>query len=290
MQRAAREQAVQIRQPPRPVPEGLSPVGALAGLLRQRELVGQLVRREVSLRHRGSLLGAAWPVLQPLLLLAVYTFVFSVVFGARWPGLYGGEMLGYAVAVFTGLVTFQIFSESVQAAPRLILSNPNFVKRVVFPLEVLPVVKVLAALARAGFGLAVLLIFLVASGHAPGATALMLPAVWAVLAAFALGAVYLLSALAVFLRDLEQVVGLAMTAFFFGSAIFYPLDRVPESAQALLGLLPTTAVVEATRQVLLVGELPAARPMLVAVGVAIATLALGHATFAKCRRAFADVL
>jgi lipopolysaccharide transport system permease protein len=199
------------------------------GLLRHRELIAQLTRREVSQRYKGSLLGMAWPLVQPLLMLTVYTFVFSVVFRARWPSLPGADTADFALVIFTGLITFSIFSETVSAAPGLILANRNLVKRSVFPLEILPIVKASGALVQGVFSLMILLAGMLALGFTPSWTALCLPAVWLPLWLFSIGSAYFLSALGVFVRDLGQLVGVVITALFFGSAIFLSLSAVSGS-------------------------------------------------------------
>ena len=253
-------------------------------------LVLSLTARELAVRHRGSWLGFFWPVLQPLLLLVVYTFVFSFVFGATWPGIYDSDLAGYAVIVFTGLVTFNIFAESVRACPKLILSNRNFVQRVVFPLDLLPVVQIAAACVHAMVGLGVLVLFLVASGVSIGPTALWLPVVWAVFAFFSLGVCYAVAAISVFVRDLEPLVGIGMTGLFFASGIFYPLERLPDEVEVWVRLVPTAAAVDLSRSVLLLGRAPAPEALLGPAGVSLAVFFLGYAIFLRSREGFADAL
>lgn len=257
---------------------------------RHTDLLIQLWQRELSQRYRGSALGIAWPFLQPLLLLGVYTLLFGVIFKARWPEIATGGTVDFALVVFAGLVTFQVFSECVGAAPRLIFSNANFVKRVAFPLELLPLVKVAAALTQGLLSLGILVVALVLLGTPPGWSLLWLPLAWLPLMLFALGLSYFLSALGVFLRDIDQVIGVALTALFFGSAIFYPLSLVPEPARRILEWLPTAVFVEDTRRVLLYGQSPlrieSAVIGVLSLGVAVA----GYRWFAARREVFADVL
>lgn len=268
----------------------LNPVRIILHLRQHRELILQLTRREISRRYRGSSLGIAWPFLQPLLLLAVYTLVFTGVFKARWPNLASEGTTSFAVVLFTGLVTFNIFSESVSAAPRLILANRSFVKRVVFPLEVLPVVRVMAALVQAVLGLGILLVGLPLLGFSPRWTALLLPMVWLPLTLFVLGLTFFLSSVGVFVRDIEQVIGVVVTALFFGSAIFYPIAQIPESARWFVEWLPTAVFVEDTRQLLLYGNVPLRPQSLATGGLALVTGVLGFVWFMKAKKAFSDVL
>ena len=279
-----------VHEPPRAWPEGLNVREIGRSLARNRELIVLLTRRELSQRYRGSALGSAWPVVQPVLLLATYVFVFSVVFGAEWQEEWGRGRAGYALTVFAGLVTFQIFADSVGSASRLIPAHANFVKRVVFPLEVLPLVKVLAALVQSGIGIAILAVGMIMLGRIPGPEALMLPLVWVPFALFTLGVVYAVSAVAVYVRDLDQILSLVVTMLFFGSAIFYPLSRVPEAVHPFLVWLPTAAAVEDTRQLLLAGRMPRGSAWAVSLAASLLVLSLGYACFQKSRRGFADVL
>ena len=257
--------------------------------IRVADLTRQLVGREISQRYRGATLGAAWPVIQPLLLLGVYTFVFSVVFSARWPEFPAGTG-GYPLAVFAGLITFGLIAEPVTAAPRLLLGYRELVNRVRFPLEILPVVKVFAALLQALIGLIILVAASIALGGAISPMALLLPVLWLPLLLLGLGSTYLLSALGIWIRDLEQLVGFAMTALLFGSAIFYPLAQVPDSARAVLQWLPTAAFIESTRALLFHGVWDwGVRHSILALAC-LAVAALGFAAFRRGRPSFADVL
>ena len=279
-----------IIEPQRLLPPRLRSVLLFSGIWRNAELISSLTRREIAARYRGSWLGLFWPILEPLMLLAVYTFIFSIVFGARWPGVYESDLIGYAIVVFSGLVTFNIFAESVRACPKLILANSNFVRRVVFPLEVLPVVQVGTALFNATAGFAVLLVFLFASGAPIALTALWVPVVWLSFAVFSLGVAYLVAAASVFVRDLEPLVAITITALFFGSAIFYPLERLPDGIQEWVRLVPTAAAVDLTRSLLLLGKAPDASHMLGPGVVSIVTLILGYGFFMKAKGSFADAL
>lgn len=279
-----------IIEPQRLLPPNLPSILLFTGIWRNAELISSLTRREIAARYRGSWLGLLWPVLEPLLLLAVYTFIFSVVFGARWPGIYESDVIGYATVVFSGLVTFNIFSESVRACPKLILANRNFVQRVVFPLEVLPVVQVGSALFNAITGFLVLLVFLLGSGAPLTWTALWIPVVWVGFAVFSLGIAYAVAAASVFVRDLEPLIAIAITALFFGSAIFYPLERLPDAIQELVRLVPTAAAVDLTRSLLLLGKAPDAFHLLGPGAVSIVTLFVGYGYFMKVKGSFADAL
>lgn len=271
-------------------PSSLSIPGLCRSLRQHRHLLASLVRREVVGRYRGSMLGLLWSFFNPLLMLAVYTFVFSIVFKARWHGSANEPRGEFALVLFAGLMMFNFFAECVNRAPTLILTNVNYVKKVVFPLEVLPVVM----LGSAGFHLAVSLIvwlaFYVTLFGAPHWTLVQLPLAILPLVLLTLGICWLLAALGVFLRDVAQVVGVATSVLLFLSPIFYPVSALPGPLRALVALSPLTFAVEQSRQVMIWGtSLDWAAWGAHVVGSALAAW-LGYACFQKGRKGFADVL
>ena len=267
-----------------------SPLAPLRAAWRHRHLIAQLTRREIEGRYRGSWLGAAWALMHPLLLLTVYTFVFGVVFQARWPGLALDDRGAFAAVLFCGMLTFGVFAECLQRAPGLVVGQPNLVKKVVFPLDVLPWVSLGAALFHAGVGLAVLLAFRALTGGGLPPALVLLPALVGPLALLALAAGWLFGALGVFVRDVGQSVGLATTVLMFLSPVFYPASALPPAYQGWLWLNPLTALIEAVRQVVLWNEVPAAGPVLALWGGAAVAAWLAHAFFEACRQGFADVM
>lgn len=262
----------------------------LGSLQQHRTLVWRLTQREVAGRYRGSLLGWGWSLLNPLLMLGVYTFVFSTVFKARWPDLEQAGSLGFAINLFTGLIVFNLFSECVGKAPTLVLSQPSYVTKVVFPLDVLSAVAVGAAGFHACTSLLVLAAFeLVATGGIP-LTSLWLPMVWIPLGLGCLALCWLLSALGVFLRDLPQLVSVALSILMFLSAIFYPISALPERWQPLLLANPLVLVIEQTRRVLVRGESPSLIYLLIGIPAGLLSCELCFRLFQKARRGFADVI
>ncbi len=266
-----------------------SPRELVATLWRNRGLVRALVQREVVARYRGSFAGILWSLFNPVFMLAVYTFVFSVVFKARWSG--GSESRSeFALVLFAGMIVFSVFSETITRAPTTILANPSYVKKVIFPLEILPCVALGAALFHAVVSVLVWLAAYVLLFGVPHATALLLPIVLLPLVLLTLGLSWVLASLGVYLRDVAQVVGIATTAMMFMSPIFYPLSALPEQYRPLLLLNPLTPAVEQARAVLVWGQLPDFG-MLALYWTASAVVAwLGFAWFQKTRRGFADVL
>lgn len=271
---------------------GTSPVALVQGLWRNRELILAMVGREVVGRYRGSVMGLLWSLVTPLLMLMVYTFVFSVVFKARWTDAAGVQdtRAHFAILLFAGLIVHGLFAEVVNRAPALILGNVNFVKRVVFPLEVLPVVAAGAALFHSAVSLVVLLAAVFVTLGAIPWTAVLFPLVLLPLLMLTLGVAWILASLGVFMRDVGQVVGLLTTVLLFLSPVFFPVTAVPEAFRPWMLLNPLTFVIEQSRALLIFGEAPAWGMWLVYTFVAGAFAWLGYAWFQKTRRGFADVL
>lgn len=267
----------------------VSPREMVASLWRNRDLITALTKREVVGRYRGSFMGILWSFFNPVFMLAVYTFVFSVVFKARWSG--GSESkTEFALILFTGMIVFNLFSECVSRAPGLILSNVNYVKKVVFPLEILSIVSLGAAVFHLMISVIVWLLFYVIYFGVPHPTLLLLPLVLLPLALFTLGVSWLLASLGVYLRDVGQIVGVVITAMMFLSPIFYPVSALPEQYQTLLHFNPLTPMIEQTRQALVWGKVPDIKIWFAYLVGSAAIALFGFAWFQKTRKGFADVL
>lgn len=266
-----------------------SPVSLLATLVRHRGLIGSLIQREVVGRYRGSALGLLWSFFNPIFMLVVYTFVFSVVFKSRWPG--GTESkTEFALVLFAGLMIFNFFAECINRAPTLILANVNYVKKVVFPLEILPCVAIGSALFHLLISLCVWICFYVIFYGMPPPTLLLFPVVVLPLAVMVLGLSWFLAALGVYLRDVAQFIGIVTTVLMFLSPVFYSPAVLPEQYRVFLHLSPLTAIIEQARNVLFWGAsinwITWGLYSVVAVLIAI----LGYAWFQRTRKGFADVL
>lgn len=222
-------------------------------------------------------------------MLLVFTFVFSVVFQARW-GVGTGGKIEFALVLFCGLTTFQLFAECVNRAPGLVLSNVNYVKKVVFPLEILPVVALGSALVQAAISLFILVIGLIVLMGVCNWTLIFVPLVLLPLMLLTLGLGWLLASLGVYLRDIGQVVGVITQALMFLSPIFYPASAIPEGLRAIFYWNPISYVVEDMRRVMVWGQLPDWDWLLVGTLIGSAVAVLGHAWFQKTRKGFADVL
>ena len=266
-----------------------SPIEMFANLWRHRDLIKASAKREVLGRYRGSFLGVLWSFFNPLFMLAVYTFVFSVVFQARWGGG-SGSKTEFALVLFAGLLVFNLFAECINRAPGLILSNTNYVKKVVFPLEILPFVALLSALFHTLISLGVWLIAYTLFFGIPHLTVFYLPLVLLPFCLFLMGLSWALASLGVFLRDVSQFIGLLTTALMFLSPIFYPATALPEDYRRILYLNPLTTVVEQTRDVLFWGKTPDLFMLGIYCVVTLGIACLGFAWFQKTRKGFADVL
>jgi lipopolysaccharide transport system permease protein len=274
-------------------PHAAQPTSLVAlgkSLWRNRQLIAQMTKREVLGRYQGSALGLVWSFLNPLFMLAVYTFVFSVVFKARW-GLGGEESkTQFAVVLFVGMIVHGLFAEVLNRAPGLILSNVNYVKKVVFPLEILPVVSMGAALFHGLISLGVLLIaFVLFNGYLHW-TAALAPLVLLPLVILTLGLAWMLASLGVFLRDVGQTIGIITTVMLFLTPVFYPITALPEEMRPWIMANPLTFIIEQAREVLIWGRLPDWLGLGVYTLVATVVAWAGYAWFQKTRKGFADVL
>lgn len=266
-----------------------TPKEMLVSLWRHRELIHVSAKREVLGRYRGSAMGLAWSFFNPMFMLSVYTFVFSVVFKARWGG--GGQSkTEFALVLFAGLIVFNLFAECINRAPSLILSNPNYVKKVVFPLEILPFVSLLSALYHAAVSLGVWLSAYLILFGVPHATVLMLPLIILPFGLFIMGLSWTLASLGVFLRDVSQFIGVVVTTLMFLSPIFYPASALPENYRHILYVNPLATVIEMTRDILFWGNPPNVTTLAIYWLVASTIAWLGFAWFQKTRKGFADVL
>lgn len=257
-------------------------------LWRNRQLIVQMTKREVVGRYKGSAMGLAWSFFNPVFMLVVYTFVFSVIFKSRWGG--DDSRTLFAVVLFVGMIVLGLFSEVVNRAPSLILSNVNYVKKVVFPLEILPVIAMGAALFHSLISLGVLLVaFILFNGYLHW-TVIFTPLVLLPLVIVTLGISWMLAALGVFLRDVGQTIGIITTVLMFLSPVFYPVTAVPEKFRPFIMANPLTFIIEQAREVLIWGHLPNWLGLGIYTAAAVVVAWTGYALFQKTRKGFADVL
>jgi len=266
-------------------------------LWRHRSLIGQLVRRDVLGRYRGSMLGVGWSFLQPLFMLTIYSLVFGFVFKTRWPqagaALADGEMAGglsFSTILFVGLLLHGFMAECLARATGLIAGHTQYVKKLIFPVEILPWTVIGSALLHLTIGMILLLgTALIAFGRIP-ITALALPVILVPFIIMMVGIMWGLAALGVFLRDIGQIMGVVITATLFLSPVFFPRDNLPPMMSRLLDLNPLTLIVDQSRKVLLWGQWPDFTALGIYLAIALVVAWGGFYVFSRLRRAFADVL
>jgi lipopolysaccharide transport system permease protein len=266
-------------------------VALVRSLWRNRQLIVQMTKREVVGRYQGSAFGLAWSFLNPVFMLVVYTFVFSEIFKIRWGGMGGDDSkTQFALVLFVGMIVLSLFSEVLNRAPGLILSNVNYVKKVVFPIEILPVITMCAALFHSLISLGVLLAaFALFNGYLHW-TAIFIPLVLLPLVILTMGLAWMLASLGVFLRDVGPTIGIITTVLMFLSPVFYPVTAVPERFRPFIMANPLTFIIEQAREVLIWGQLPNWLGLGAYTLAAIVIAWAGYAWFQKTRKGFSDVL
>lgn len=256
-------------------------------------LIRQLVAREFHQRYRGTLFGTLWSLLTPLFMLGLYNFVFGTVFQSRWPQHtvdIENPAAPFVTILFVGMIIYGLFAEVIGRAPSLIISQPNFVNKVIFPLELLPLVSIINGLINMILPTCLLLcLFFVLTKSIP-VTILLFPIVLVPYLIFLLGLVFIISSLGVYLRDLSQIIGLIITVSLFAAPVFYPLSAVPEPYRPWLYLNPVTFILEQSREILLFGHLPNWMGIALYTVIALLIASLGLALFQRLRGGFADVL
>jgi lipopolysaccharide transport system permease protein len=271
----------------------VDPFRMVTGLWGRRELIGQFTHRNIELRHRGSRLGAFWALLNPLSMLALYYVIFGVIYGTRFNVLKGETSFDTLLAMFLGLSLFHAFSETLSWAPGLITTNPNFVKKVVFPLEVLPVAQIGAAAFHLSVSLGLVLLGSLFSTAGLSWHALWLPVLVLPLLLLSLGVAWLLTALGVFLRDIGQLSAFAVTVLLFASAVMFPAEMIEEKSRVLWNVLrfnPLLQIVSLARHaVLWHQEMPLNKLCYVYACSGVVFIA-GAVFFALLRKSFAEVI
>ncbi|TAL88420.1 MAG: ABC transporter permease [Rhodanobacter sp.] len=263
--------------------------GPFATLLRNKSLIWEMSKREVLGRYRGASFGLAWSVISPFLMLGVYAFAFGTVMKSRWPHQAGGDH-PYAVILFVGLIMHGFLAECLTRAPTLVVDNPNYVKRVVFPLDVLPWPMMFSALFHALINAVVLVIMMLVLEHHLHPTLLLLPLILLPLSLLAMGLSWILASAGVYLRDISQIMPVVVTAMLFLSSAIIPISILSPKLQMLFHLNPLTFFIDEARIVVLMGEWPNWVALALATAGGWLVAWLGHAWFMATQRGFADVL
>lgn len=268
---------------------GANSIGFVKSLFMHRSLVYALTKREVSGRYKGSLIGISWSVITPLAMLAIYTFVFSYIFQARW-NVESNSKAEFALALFAGLIAFNVFAECINKASTLIIGNVNYVKKVMFPIEILPWVSMGTALFHAAISLVVWMVtyyYLYGVIHWTWA---YVPLVFFPIILFVMGISWFFSSLGVFLRDISQLITILTTMVMFLSPVFYPATALPEEYRFVFFLNPLTPMIEQLRNVLLWGLPLDFMVWAKSLCIGLVFSVIGYFWFQKTRKGFADVL
>lgn len=259
-----------------------------------RNLIRRLTKRAIHDRYQGSLLGVFWSLLNPMIMIAVYTFVFSIVFKAKWStdgGSGQDSNMHFAVILFCGLIVHSFFSEVLIKSPNLITTNVSYVKKIVFPIEVIVVVTICESIFYALINFAVLMVVLILVSDDPFKMQILFaPVVFLPLIILSLGVGWILSSLGVFIRDINQTTGILSSMLLFMSPVFFPLSALPKNFQTLVKCNPLTFIIEQLRAVVIFGNSPDWLGLTVYTGVAIGVLIIGFSCFQLTRKGFADVL
>lgn len=268
-----------------------NPLLGIRIIVKHHDLLIQMLKRNVAARYRGSSLGIVWSFANPLMMLAVYTFVFGVVFKSRWGATaFEDNSAAFPLIMFCGMAVFNVFSESVNSSTGIIVGNASYVKKVIFPLEILPIGNVFTSLV---FSLAWFLLLIAGTMlflHQVSWTMLLLPVTLIPLVLISCGLSLFVSSLGVYLRDIQQLVGIITQMLFFMTPIFYPVAIVPEGLRWILECNPLSYIVEETRKILLYGQLPDLQVCFFSYLFSFIVFQLGLAWFMKTKKGFADVL
>jgi len=270
-----------------------NPISFFKNIVRNRELIWTMTKREIKSVYQGSFLGVLWTLILPLMMLLIYTFVFSVVFQAKWSSDGVGQQTPkgeYALILFAGLTAFNVFSTVINRAPGLILAVPNYVKKVIFPLEILPIVVLGAALFTSFINVALILVGSLIIYHSIPISILFLPFAYIPLILLTLGLTWFLSALGVFIRDIGQAIGIIVQIMFFMTPIFYSADSVPKGMNFIILFNPLSAIVDFFRRSLIWNQSFNWSTWGIVTFISLIVAVLGYAWFSATKKGFADVM
>ena len=256
------------------------------------DLLRTLVRRDLDARYKGSVLGNLWPLVNQLSQLLIYTYVFSIVLKVKL-SLHGvpDNNFTFGLWLFAGLLPWMSFTSGITQATSSVISQPNLVKKVVFPLALLPLVPVLSAFIESAFGLIALIFFVALSTHTLHTTLVLLPLVWATQLLLTAGIAYLTAGLTVFLRDVPQTLTVFLNLWFYVTPIIYPASAIPEKFRSwVFWLNPIATISEVYRDIILVGEMKHWAEWGVASLVSATLFWVGIKVYQRLRPVFADVL
>lgn len=268
---------------------GVGYFGALRLLWSYRELIFRFIQRDVSSRYRESFLGIVWSFVTPVLMLGIYTFVFGVIFKSRW-AQFTSSKAEFPMILFCGLTTYGIFADTITRAPHLIVGNVNYVKKVVFPLSIFPIISLGSSLVNAVISYSILIVGLSVFSDILQWTSLLLPLVLLPLLLLSLGLSWFFASLGVFIRDIGQILGITVQALLYLSPVFYPISSVPPSIRFLIEMNPLGGVIDNVRNVMIWGTMPNWNIFILWTIIGLIVSVFGYRWFERTRTGFADVL
>lgn len=262
----------------------------LGSFYKNKNLIYQLTKRDILARYKGSIGGVAWSVITPLLMLTLYTFVFSYVFKARWGEAPDLPREMYALVLYSGMLIHSLFSECINKSTAIMLHNNSYVKKVVFPLETLNWVTIFSALFQFLIGFALLLLGVIVFSGELGLALIFTPLLLFPFVLCLLGFCWIVAALGVYFRDVSHLASILTTVLMFASPIFYPVSMLPEKVQGIIYLNPLTYFIEEFRSIVLWNKLPELGAYFIALIIGFSVAIFGFSFFQKTRKGFADVL
>lgn len=258
-------------------------------IIKNRYLLGQLVKKDIELKYKDSVLGMLWAIIVPMLMIVIYTFVFSIVFRPQWISEQGSRF-EFALMMYCGLVAFNMLSDVIGRSSGIIAANVNYVKKVIFPLELLPVMITMTALFNSCVSLVVLVIAKLILTHSISVTLPMVVIVYIPLVIFTIGVSLILASVSVYLKDIASAVSVLITVLMYISPVFFTVDSVPAPYKIVCEINPLTYMIENFRNVVLYGTMPDWKYMLISCVVAVLTAWIGGIVFRRLKEGFADVL
>ncbi|SJL83540.1 ABC transporter permease [Vibrio palustris] len=262
----------------------------LSSFYKNKNLIYQLTKRDILSRYRGSAIGLTWSIITPLLMLTLYTFVFSYVFKARWGEAPQLPKEMYALVLYTGMILHGLFSDCLNRSPTVLISNTSYIKKVVFPIEILNWVTLFSALFQAVISFVILFIATILIQGSLSYTSLLLPILLIPFLLLTLGVGWFVSALSVYFRDVIHLTGILTTILMFASPIFYPVSILPEKLRVFIYMNPLTYFIEEARNVIIWGKFINYNSYIIVLTLSILTAFLGYFFFQRVRKGFADVL
>ena len=263
----------------------------LSSTVKKRDLIGQLIKRDIVARYKGSILGISWSMINPLIMISIYTLVFSQIFQAKWgTNANNSDPLYFGINLFCGLVVFNMFAESATRSPTLITSNPNYVKKIIFPLYTLGEMVIGGTLVHATISTTILITTKVLIMGKIGANIILLPIAWLPFILQCLGMVWLLCTVGVFIKDTGQIINAFVSMTMFLSPIFYPSSAIPDDIKWLIGLNPLVKTIENTRLIIMENGSPEIISLVVQIIIGIAWCEINYRILRNASKYFGDVL